>query len=85
MGVCIFFASAVVPSGVFLGCKTRVQDFCSLQKIFSHPAKIFEAYLKNFSKSFRYEMFCEKEMSLDIGGKNFKAAKILTHHAKIFA
>ena len=58
----------------FSRLQNKNAKFLKAAKIFSLLAKIFEAYLKNFSKSFRYEMFCEK-MSSDIEGKNSKAAK----------
>ena len=47
-----------------------------------------EKFLKSISRTFQNPsgMKCFREkMSLDIEGKNSKAAKIFTHHAKIFA
>ena len=47
-------------SGVFLGCKIRAADFCSLQKFSLTLAKIFEAHLKNFSKTLNIKFFVKK-------------------------
>ena len=55
-------------SGVFLGCKTRVQNFCSMQKFSLTMQKNFEGYLMIFKNSSRHQSLYEK--TLDKEGKN---------------
>ena len=71
-------------SGVFLGCKVRVQNFCSLQKFSLTMQKFLKPIVRTFQNPSDMKFFV-KRISLDIGGKNSKAAKNFTHHAKIFA
>ena len=55
-----------------------------MQKFSFLMQKIFEGYVNNFSKSSRNQFFYPKKNS-DRVGKNTKAAKKFSHHAKVFA